>query len=73
MYFWCANEEVEWFLDNGHLFLRVIHRTHSHNGMQPHAHILDLSGLTIGKAEVERDMNHYCGMAKKSGRVEPYR
>jgi len=72
MYFWNANEEVEWYRQGGRLYLRVIHRNHPHNGMMPHAHILDLTALSVGEAEVERDMNRYCGMAEESGHVEPY-
>ena len=71
-YFWNVNEKCEFKRLNGRLYLYVIHTDHPHNGYKPHVHILDLSDLKIGEAEVERDMNKYCGMAKKFGRVEPY-
>lgn len=71
-YFWDSNEEVEFKRLDGRLYLYVIHRDHPHNGMCPHVHILDLTDLKIGQAEVERDMNTYCGMAKNIGRVEAY-
>ena len=71
-YFWDVNDEYEFKHLSGQLYLWVIHRDHSHQGMQPHVHILNLSQLSVGQAEVERDMNKYCGMAKENGRVEPY-
>ena len=71
-YFWDNNEEVEFKRLNGKLYLYVIHRNHPHNGMQPHAHILDLSSLSLDEAYVQRNMNTYCGMAKDSGEVIPY-
>ena len=64
-YFWDVNEKCEFKRLNGRLYLYVIHTDHPHNGYKPHVHILDLSDLKIGEAEVERDMNKYCGMAKK--------
>lgn len=73
MYFWDANEEVEFKHEYGRLYLWVIHRNHSHDGMMPHVHILDISSLSLGQTEVERDMNKYCHMAKERGRVERYR
>ena len=73
MYFWNANEEVEFKYEYGRLYLWVIHRDHAHNGLKPHVHILDLSSLSLGQTEVEREMNTYCGMAKERGRVEYYR
>ena len=73
MYFWDANEDVEFKYEGGRLYLWVIHRDHAHDGMKPHVHILDLSDLSLGETEVKRDMNKYCGMAKANGRVEPYR
>lgn len=72
MYFWDANEEVEFKREGGRLYLWVIHRNHSHNGMMPHVHILDISSLSLGASEVEREMNKYCHMAKECGRVESY-
>lgn len=71
-YYWNNNEEVEFKHQDGRLYLWVIHRDHSHNGMCPHVHILDLSGLSLGQTEVERDMNYYCGKAHREGRVERY-
>lgn len=71
-YFWDCNEQCEFKRLNGRLYLWVIHTNHSHNGMKPHVHILDLTALSIGQAEVEKDMNTYCGMAKNIGRVEAY-
>ncbi len=71
-YFLNVNEECEFKHINGRLYLWVIHRDHSHDGKKPHVHILDLSGLSIGQTEAERDMNRYCGMAKNMGRVEQY-
>lgn len=71
-YFWNNNEEVEFKNMGGHLYLYVIHRDHSHNGMRPHAHVLDLSSLPLGESDVERDMNRYCGKAKDEGEVIPY-
>ena len=71
-YYWNNNEEVEFKHINGRLCLLVIHRDHSHNGMKPHAHILDLSSLSLDKAYVEKEMNTYCGMAHNSGEIIPY-
>ena len=71
-YFWDVNENCEFKRLNGRFYLWVIHDDHYHDGMKPHVHILDLTGLKIGQAEVERDMNKYCGMAKESGVVKAY-
>lgn len=73
MYFWDANEEVEFKWEYGRLYLYVIHRDHSHDGMKPHVHILDLSSLSLEESDVEKKMNTYVGMAKKNGEVRPYR
>ena len=40
--------------------------------VKTHVHILDLTSLEVGKTEVEKGMNTYCGMAKKSEGVELY-
>ncbi len=71
-YFFDANEEVEFKRMDGHLYLFVIHRDHSHDGMKPHAHILDITNLTLEQSEVERDLNRYMGEAKEYGRVISY-
>lgn len=71
-YFFDSNEEVEFKRLNGRLYLWVIHRDHYHDGMKPHVHILDLTSLSLGETEVQKNLNIYCGMAKKSGMVEPY-
>lgn len=71
-YFMDVNEETEYKRLNGRLYLYVIHRKHPHNGMMPHAHVLDLTELRIGQAEVSKDFNKYCDMAKESGEVIPY-
>lgn len=71
-YFFDCNEEIEFKILNGRLYLWVIHRDHFHNGMKPHAHILDLTSLSLGETEVKKDLNKYCGLAKESGNVEPY-
>ena len=67
------NEEAEFHREGGRLYLYVIHRNHSHNGMCPHAHILDLTSLRIEQTECERDLNYYMGQAHKYGKVIPYR
>ena len=59
-------------LNVGRMYLWAIHRNHSHNGMCPHAHVLDVSNFTIGQAEIEKEMNKYCGMVKDKGKVIPY-
>lgn len=71
-YFWNNNEECEFKEIRGRLYLWVIHRDHYHDGKKPHVHILDLTDLQIGQSEAEKDMNTYCGMAKKQGQVESY-
>jgi hypothetical protein len=71
-YFLNNNEQCEFKMIDGRLYLWVIHTDHSHMGMKPHVHILDLSELNLGQTEVEQEINIYCGMAKESGRVEPY-
>lgn len=71
--FWDVNDEWEFKKLNGRLYLYVIHRNHQHEGMIPHAHILDLTSLNLGETEVESDLNRFCGMAKDSAKVVPYR
>lgn len=71
-YFFDANEEVEFKRLNGRLYLMVVHRNHYHKGMKPHAHILDLTSLSLGETEVRENLNTYMGMAKRSEEVIPY-
>lgn len=72
-YFFDSNEEVEFKRIDGILYLYVIHRNHQHQGMQPHAHILNLSSLSLDEAFVRKDLNIYCGKAKDEGEVIPYK
>jgi hypothetical protein len=72
-YYWDCNEEIEFKTIGGRMYLYVIHRDHTHNGICPHAHVLDMSSLSIEKAYVEKEMNRYCGMAHRNGKVIPYK
>ena len=79
-YFFSVNEEVEFKRLNGRLYLYVIHRGHYHEGMCPHAHVLDLSMVEFGTTDIDennpascRNLNVLCDKAKDRGEVVPYR
>lgn len=79
-YFFNSNEEVEFKSIGGRLYLYLIHRDHSHDGMCPHAHVLDITHITFGDTDVDpndprtcRNLNTLCGEAKKNGKVISYR
>lgn len=80
MYFFNANEEVMFRQLGGRLYLYVIHRDHAHHGLQPHAHVLDLSRVRFDATDVDldnpascRELNTLCGEAKRYGDVESWR
>ena len=59
-YFFSVNEEVEFKRLKGRLYLYVIHRDHTHEGMRPHAHVLDLSRIEFGDTDIDENDPSSC-------------